>query len=277
MAEYTVPPLPYDFAALEPHIDAKTMEIHHDKHHAAYVTNLNNALKDHPDLQGKPIEELLAELDSVPEAARTAVRNNGGGHANHSLFWKTAQAGRRPASPPAPSPGRSSPSSAATPRSRRPSPRPPPPASARAGPGWSWARTASSPSRRCPNQDSPFMEGQTPSSASTSGNMPTTSSTRTAAPSTSRPSGRDQLGRGRPALRGGQEAEVRPPRGRPSARLDGFRTSGTIRRVGRLPRDAVRCAPFDLRPRSMTARLGPPGHPAPAASAGPDRARTSGR
>ena len=93
MAEHILPPLPYDFAALEPHIDAKTMEIHHDKHHATYVTNLNNALKDHPDLQGKSIEELLAGLATVPEAIRTAVRNNGGGHANHSMFWKLLKAG----------------------------------------------------------------------------------------------------------------------------------------------------------------------------------------
>ena len=87
MAEYTVPPLPYDYGALEPHISAKTMQFHHDKHHQAYVTNLNNALKDHPDHQGKTIEDLIAHLDALPESIRTAVRNNGGGHANHSLFW----------------------------------------------------------------------------------------------------------------------------------------------------------------------------------------------
>ena len=87
MAEYTVPPLPYPFDALEPYIDARTMEIHHDRHHAAYVNNLNAALKDHPQFQDKPIEELIANLSAVPEAIRTAVRNNGGGHANHSLFW----------------------------------------------------------------------------------------------------------------------------------------------------------------------------------------------
>ncbi len=93
MAEYTLPPLPYPADALEPHIDGKTMEIHHDKHHATYVTNLNNALKDHPDLQGKPIEVLLADLNSLPEAVRTPVRNNGGGHANHSMFWKIMKPG----------------------------------------------------------------------------------------------------------------------------------------------------------------------------------------
>jgi Fe-Mn family superoxide dismutase len=84
---FELPPLPYAKDALEPHIDALTMEIHHDRHHATYVTNLNNALKDSPELQNMSIEELVANLDKVPEAARTAVRNNGGGHANHSLFW----------------------------------------------------------------------------------------------------------------------------------------------------------------------------------------------
>ncbi|MGQ0713386.1 MAG: superoxide dismutase [Gemmatimonadaceae bacterium] len=84
---HTLPSLPYDFGALEPHIDAKTMEIHHGKHHQAYVTNLNTALDKAPDFKDKPLEGLLAGLSKVPEAARTAVRNNGGGHWNHSLFW----------------------------------------------------------------------------------------------------------------------------------------------------------------------------------------------
>ncbi len=87
MAEYTVPPLPYAYDALEPQISKRTMEFHHDKHHQAYVTNANNALKDHPDLLALPVEELIAHLDRVPEAVRGAVRNNAGGHANHSLFW----------------------------------------------------------------------------------------------------------------------------------------------------------------------------------------------
>jgi superoxide dismutase, Fe-Mn family len=85
---YELPPLPYPNDALEPNIDARTMEIHHDKHHNTYVTNLNNALKDHPDLAAMSIEDLMRNLDKVPEAARTAVRNNGGGHANHTLFWE---------------------------------------------------------------------------------------------------------------------------------------------------------------------------------------------
>jgi len=84
---HEVPALPYAFDALEPHIDARTMEIHHDKHHAAYVSNLNKALEGHPDLQSKSVEDLLRDIQSVPEDIRTAVRNNGGGHANHSLFW----------------------------------------------------------------------------------------------------------------------------------------------------------------------------------------------
>jgi Fe-Mn family superoxide dismutase len=83
---YTLPALPYAFNALEPHIDARTMEIHHGKHHQAYINNVNTALEGSP-LAGKPIDDLMRELNSVPEAIRTAVRNNGGGHANHSLFW----------------------------------------------------------------------------------------------------------------------------------------------------------------------------------------------
>jgi Fe-Mn family superoxide dismutase len=85
---FTLPPLPYAANALEPHIDAKTMEIHHGKHHQAYVTNLNAAIDKAPDLKGKSIEQLLSGLSGVPEAVRTAVRNNGGGHWNHSLFWE---------------------------------------------------------------------------------------------------------------------------------------------------------------------------------------------
>jgi Fe-Mn family superoxide dismutase len=90
---FTVPPLPYAFDALEPYIDAKTMEIHHDKHHGAYVTNLNKALEGHADLQNKTVEQLLSGLSSLPESIRTAVRNNGGGHLNHSLFWKIMKKG----------------------------------------------------------------------------------------------------------------------------------------------------------------------------------------
>ena len=86
-APFTLPPLPYAYDALEPHIDARTMEIHHDKHHAAYVANLNKAVADYPELGKLSIEDLLKDLNAVPEKIRTAVRNQGGGHYNHSLFW----------------------------------------------------------------------------------------------------------------------------------------------------------------------------------------------
>lgn len=85
---FTLPSLPYAFEALEPYIDTTTMQIHHGKHHAAYVTNLNGALDKHPELAGKSLDELVKDLNSIPEDVRTAVRNNGGGHFNHSIFWQ---------------------------------------------------------------------------------------------------------------------------------------------------------------------------------------------
>ena len=85
---HELPSLPYDYAALEPHISADIMRLHHDKHHATYVTNLNKALESAPELQNKSIEELIRDLNSVPESIRTAIRNNGGGHFNHSMFWQ---------------------------------------------------------------------------------------------------------------------------------------------------------------------------------------------
>jgi len=84
---HELPPLPYDYSALEPHIDAQTMTLHHDKHHAAYVNNLNTALQKYPNLQDKSPEELIQDLNSVPDDIRVAVRNNGGGHVNHTMFW----------------------------------------------------------------------------------------------------------------------------------------------------------------------------------------------
>src|SRR6516162_1037625 len=90
---YELPPLPYPNNALEPSIDARTMEIHHDKHHAAYVNNLNKALESAPQLASKSAEDLIKDLSSVPENIRTAVRNNGGGHVNHTFFWKLLKAG----------------------------------------------------------------------------------------------------------------------------------------------------------------------------------------
>jgi Fe-Mn family superoxide dismutase len=94
---YELPALKFDFNALEPAIDARTMEIHHDKHHAAYVNNLNKALEAAPEFYGQPVEKLVSSLDKVPDAIRTAVRNTGGGHANHTLFWEILNPGGKKA------------------------------------------------------------------------------------------------------------------------------------------------------------------------------------
>ncbi len=91
---YELPPLPYAYDALVPHIDARTMEIHHTKHHQAYITNANNALKDHAALAALPVESLIADLSKVPEAIRGVIRNNAGGHSNHAFFWSILGAGR---------------------------------------------------------------------------------------------------------------------------------------------------------------------------------------
>ena len=91
---HQLPSLPYDFGALEPHIDAQTMQIHHGKHHAAYVNNLNAALEKHADLQGKSADDLIKNLSAVPDDIRTAVRNNGGGHVNHTMFWQIMSPGQ---------------------------------------------------------------------------------------------------------------------------------------------------------------------------------------
>ena len=90
---HELPPLPYDYNALEPHVDEQTMPIHHTKHHQTYVTKLNGALEKHPELAGKSVDELIADLASVPDDIRTAVRNNGGGHVNHTLFWQVMRPG----------------------------------------------------------------------------------------------------------------------------------------------------------------------------------------
>jgi Fe-Mn family superoxide dismutase len=161
MAEYTVPPLPYDFAALEPHIDAKTMEIHHDRHHQAYVTNLNAALKDHPQLQGKPIEELIADLNAIPESIRTAVRNNGGGHANHSLFWQIMKpgGGGDPTGEIAKAIDSELGGFAAFKEALSKA------GATRFGSGWGWlivSKDGKLAVTSTPNQDSPLMEGNTP-------------------------------------------------------------------------------------------------------------------
>ncbi|MEO8376208.1 MAG: superoxide dismutase [Candidatus Sumerlaeota bacterium] len=157
---YTLPELPYPPDALEPHIDAKTMEIHHGKHHQAYITNANNALKDHPELEKLSVEELLKNLSAAPEAIRTVLRNNAGGHANHSLFWKVI--GPKAGGEPAGALGdaiknelggftkmKEDFAKAAT---------------TRFGSGWAWivAKDGKLAVTSTPNQDSPIMDGATP-------------------------------------------------------------------------------------------------------------------
>jgi len=157
---HEVPPLPYAFDALEPHIDARTMEIHHDKHHAAYVTNLNKALDGHPDLQGKSVEDLLRGFDSVPEAIRTAVKNHGGGHANHSLFWQVMgpQAGGSPSGDLAAAIQRDFGSFDSFKEKLTNA------AAGQFGSGWGWLVAGGGKLEVVarPNQDSPLMEGKTP-------------------------------------------------------------------------------------------------------------------
>jgi len=161
VAEYTVPPLPYDYGALEPHISAKTMQVHHDKHHQAYVTNLNAALKDHPDHQGKAIEELLAHLAALPEAIRTAGRNNGGGHATHSLFWQVMKpgGGGEPTGALAQAITSELGGFAAFKEAFTKA------GATRFGSGWAWLAVTKDDKLNLtssPNQDTPLMEGQTP-------------------------------------------------------------------------------------------------------------------
>jgi superoxide dismutase, Fe-Mn family len=161
MADYTVPPLPYDYAALEPHVSAKTMQFHHDKHHQAYVNNLNAALKDHPDHQGKPIEQLIAHLDALPEGIRTAVRNNGGGHANHSLFWQIMKpgGGGEPTGALGQAIGSELGGFTAFKEAFAKA------ATTRFGSGWAWlivGKDGKLAVTSTPNQDSPVMEGLTP-------------------------------------------------------------------------------------------------------------------
>jgi superoxide dismutase, Fe-Mn family len=158
---FELPPLPYPNNALEPHIDAQTMEIHHDRHHNTYVTNLNNALKDHPDLQNMSIEDLMRNLDRVPESARTAVRNNGGGHANHTLFWEIMgpNGGGEPTGELAQAITSAFGSFDAFKQQLTTA------ATGRFGSGWAWlvAEPGGGLSiTSTPNQDTPLMEGKTP-------------------------------------------------------------------------------------------------------------------
>lgn len=157
---FSLPPLPYDYTALEPHVDEQTMRIHHDKHHATYVNNLNAALESQPELQGKSIEELLSDINSVPENIRTAVRNNGGGHANHTLFWEIMgpNGGGQPTGELAAAIDQSFGSFDAFKEQFAKA------ATTRFGSGWAWllASGGTLEITSTQNQDSPLMEGRTP-------------------------------------------------------------------------------------------------------------------
>ncbi|HEV7670082.1 MAG TPA: superoxide dismutase [Thermoanaerobaculia bacterium] len=157
---HTVPSLAYAFDALEPHIDAKTMEIHHDKHHATYVAKLNAALEGHADLAAKPLEELLRGIESLPESVRGAVKNHGGGHANHTLFWEimAPNAGGTPSGKLAEAIDRDFGSFSAFQEKLTNA------AANQFGSGWGWlvASDGKLEVLARPNQDSPLMEGKTP-------------------------------------------------------------------------------------------------------------------
>lgn len=157
---YELPQLPYAYDALEPHIDKETMNIHHTKHHNAYVTNLNNALEGQDELLNKSVEELIANLDAVPESARTAVRNNGGGHANHSLFWEllSADGGGKPSGSLADAIDTKFGSFDSFKEEFAKA------ATTRFGSGWAWliVKNGDLEVTSTPNQDSPIMDGNTP-------------------------------------------------------------------------------------------------------------------
>ena len=158
---FELPALPYEKSALEPHIDAMTMEIHHGKHHAAYVNNLNKALESAPELAGKSLEELISNLSAVPESIRGAVRNNGGGHANHTLFWQILS----PNGGGAPSGDLANAINAAFGSFDNFKAQFKTAATGRFGSGWAWLVVASDGSvsiTSTPNQDTPVMDGQTP-------------------------------------------------------------------------------------------------------------------
>ncbi|HEX7973270.1 MAG TPA: superoxide dismutase [Anaerolineales bacterium] len=157
---FELPPLPYAYDALEPYIDAQTMEIHHDKHHGAYVKNLNTALEKHPELFEKPLEDLVRNPSNIPEDIRTAVRNNGGGHYNHSLFWQimSPNGGGEPKGTLAKAIGDAFGSFAAFRENFEKA------AVGRFGSGWAWlgSQKGTLAVISLPNQDAPLIEGLTP-------------------------------------------------------------------------------------------------------------------
>ncbi|WP_339250565.1 superoxide dismutase SodA [Sporosarcina sp. FSL W8-0480] len=157
---YKLPELPYAYDALEPHIDKETMNIHHTKHHNTYVTNVNNALEGHEELASKSVEELISNLDAVPENIRTAVRNNGGGHANHTFFWNilSPNGGGAPTGALAEAIDKKFGSFDAFKEEFAKA------AATRFGSGWAWlvSNNGELEIMSTPNQDSPLMEGKTP-------------------------------------------------------------------------------------------------------------------
>lgn len=157
---YTLPDLPYAYDALEPHIDVETMHLHHDKHHNTYVTNLNAAIDKHPELGTKSVEELIADMDSIPEDIRTAVRNNGGGHANHSFFWEIMA----PNAGGAPTGEIKDAIDAAFGSFDKLKEEFKTAATGRFGSGWAWLVLTNGKLEvtSTPNQDSPLMDGKTP-------------------------------------------------------------------------------------------------------------------
>ncbi|XJZ26239.1 superoxide dismutase [Bacillota bacterium Lsc_1132] len=157
---FELPQLPYAYDALEPHIDKETMNIHHTKHHNTYVTNLNNALQGNEELLGKTVEEVISNLNAVPESVRTAVRNNGGGHANHALFWQllSPNGGGEPTGELADAINKKFGSFADFKEEFTKA------ATTRFGSGWAWLAVNNGELEvtSTPNQDSPLMEGKTP-------------------------------------------------------------------------------------------------------------------
>lgn len=157
---FTLPALPYAYNALEPHIDARTMEIHHTKHHQAYINNANKALESHPALHAKSVEALISDLAAVPEEIRTVIRNNAGGHYNHSLFWTVIgpNAGGEPTGPVAEAINGAFGTFAAFKEKFSAA------ATSRFGSGWAWLAVDKGKLvvESSPNQDSPLMEGRTP-------------------------------------------------------------------------------------------------------------------
>src|SRR5882672_6302870 len=158
---YTLPPLAYPYNALEPHIDARTMEIHHTKHHQAYINNVNNAIKGKADLESKSVEALIANMNAVPEDIRNVVRNNGGGHANHTFFWTiiSPKAGGQPVGKVAESINKEFSSFDAFKEKFAAA------ATTRFGSGWAWLSVTKEGKLEVSstaNQDSPIMEGKSP-------------------------------------------------------------------------------------------------------------------